>query len=134
MEHPGIAFGEDGEYVSVWVGTFGSQEAVDAYTAEQYDRDGEPISPFAADIGLTFYDHDFIEVHHEPGLSALGRAALARHSYGETFADAAAAHLPPGEAFDTLFLLYGYDHARYPQAERSPHKVRFVGTYPYQQE
>src|SRR5262245_48363957 len=85
MEHPEIAFGEDGEFVSVWVGQFASEEAVDAYTAEQYDedRDDEPISPFAADIGLKFYDHDFMEVHFELGLSGKAAGAFAQHSYGD---------------------------------------------------
>jgi hypothetical protein len=135
MDHPEITFGEDGPIVSIWVGTFGSQEAVDAYTAEQYDedREGEPISPFAGDVGLKSYDHDFMEVHHEPGLSGWGVATFAQHSNGESFAKkawAAARQQRIGE-FDTVFMLYGYDHVRYPQATRHPRRVRFVGTFPY---
>ena len=134
MDHPKIAFGEDGDFVSVWIGMFGSPEAVDGYTAEQYDRDDEPINAFAADIGLRSYNHDVAEVCHQSDLCRLGRAALARHSYGESFADAAAADLGRDELFDRLLLLYGYEHTRYPQARRSPRRVRFVGSYPYRRE
>jgi hypothetical protein len=139
MEHPEITFNEDGEVVSIWVGSFGRQEAVDAYTAEQYDedREDEPLSEFAADIGLKRYDHDFIEVHFEEKLSQKGEAAFAaHHSYGESFAAAASAAIKEsvGEEFDTMLLLYGYDHRRYPQARKLPQRVRFVSTFPYRVE
>jgi len=135
MDHPEITFSEDGDFVSVWVGMVGTKNAVDAYIEEQYDddRDDDPISAFAADIGLKFYDHDFLEVHHEPGLSDGGASAFAKHSAGESFADIAwaAAGQRDVQTFDTVFLLYGYDHMRYPQAHRQPEKVKFLGTFAY---
>jgi hypothetical protein len=116
---------------------FGSQEAVDAYIVEQYDeeREHEPISPFAADVGLKFYDHDFIETHHEKSLSSKGTGAFTRHSYGDSFAAAAWAAVGHQNLadFDTVFLLYGYDHLRHPQATRKPRRVGFVGTFPYRE-
>jgi hypothetical protein len=133
MDHPEIAFGEDGDVVSVWVGTFGDQKTVDTYTEEQYDSDDEPISKFGSDIGLEFYDHDFMEVEHYRGLSGLGVSAFSRHSYGESFGEAAwQSAVGQGLGiFDTVFMLYGYDHVRDPQADRKPKRVRFVGTFPY---
>jgi len=133
MDHPELAFGEDGDVVSVWVETFGSRDAVDAYTQEQYDRDDDPISQLASDIGLKFYDHDFLEVEHAPGISRQGVSAFARHSYGQSFGEAASAAAVHGGVveFDTVFMLFGYDHARYPQAARQPTRVRFVGTFPF---
>jgi hypothetical protein len=134
VDHPELAFGEDGDVVSVWVGEFGDQDAVDSYTEEQYDedREDEPISKFGEDIGLKFYDHDFMEVEHYCGLSELGVSAFARHSYGESFGKVAwQAALSRGlREFDTVFMLYGYDHVRYPQANRTPERVKFVGTFP----
>lgn len=135
MEHPETTFGEDGQLVSVFVGEFFSQAAVDAYLLEQYEDDDQPISPFAADIGLRFYDHDFIESHHEKSLANKEVRAFASHSYGESFS------LDVWQAverlwlkqFDTVFLLYGYAHARYPQAQRQPKLVYFVGTFPYRE-
>lgn len=116
---------------------FGVQDAVEAYIIEQYDddRDDEPISPFAADIGLKHYDHDFFETHHEAGLSNKESAAFVGHSYGESFAAEAwaAAEHQNLEEFDTVLLLYGYNHLRYPQATRPPQRVRFVGTFQYRE-
>jgi hypothetical protein len=42
------------------------QHALDSHSEEQYveEREDEPISKFGADIGLTFYDHDFMEIEH----------------------------------------------------------------------
>jgi len=138
MERLGYAFGEDGHFVSVWVGEFGSEEAVAAYTLEQYDdvRDDEPLSPFAADIGLRFYNHDFFEVGYLQGLSAKGAGAFALHSNGKSFAaKACGAFEQTGVgSFDTVFLLYGYDHQRMPQAAQRSQRVTFIGTFPYQQE
>jgi hypothetical protein len=135
MEHPEITFGEDGRVVSVWVGQFGGQESVDEYLVEQYDedRDDEPISPFATDIGLRFYDHDLIETHHEKGLSGKEVGVFANHSYGRSFAALAWEALKRLQVidFDTMFFLYGYAHARYPQAQRQSQRVQFVGTFPY---
>jgi immunity protein 22 of polymorphic toxin system len=137
MEALGNTLGEEGPFVSVWVGLFGSREVVEAYTLEQYDDDvdHEPISPFAADVGLRFYDHDFFEVGHEPGLSARGAGAFTLHSYGASFAAKAwgAVERIGNDPFDTVFLLYGYDHHRSPQAARRPRRVTFVGTFPYQE-
>jgi hypothetical protein len=131
----GVAFGEDGLFVSVWVGTLGSKEAVEAYTLEQYedDREHDPISPFAADIGLRFYDHDFFEVNHASGLSDQGTGAFSVHSYGTSFAAKAWEVVKQIgiDSFDTVFLLYGYNHQRTPQAVRRPKRVNFVGTFPY---
>lgn len=123
----------NGDVVSVWVGVFNDQASVDLYTEEQYDADDQPISKFGADIGLEFYDHDFMEVEHYQGLSETGVSSFARHSYGESFGEAAwqTATYRGLREFDTVFMLYGYDHVRYPQANRTPERVRFVGTFPF---
>jgi hypothetical protein len=132
-EQPPYAFGDEGDIVSVWVGNFGSEAAVDAYIEEQYGDDDRPISPFAEDIGLGFYDHDFFEVNHEAGLSARGIGAFAGHSYGESFAGTVCAVAQDAglTEFDTTFLLYGYDHQKRAPSLPTPQRVRFVGTFPY---
>lgn len=138
LDRPDITFGEDGKYVSVWVGSFGSQQAVDEYLAEQYDddREDEPISPFAADIGLKSYDHDFVETKFQKDLSKNGDGAFSGHSYGGSFAEEAweAQKCLGLGHFDAVFLLYGYAHTRYPQAKQRPERVVFVGTFEYKDE
>jgi hypothetical protein len=46
----------------VWVGRFKSQKELDAYLEEAFDEDDDdaPISRFAADQGVGFYDHDLV--------------------------------------------------------------------------
>jgi hypothetical protein len=138
MDHPEITFNEDGNIVSIWVGSFGTQAAVDVYVAEQYDedRENESLSEFAGDIGLKHYDHDFIEVRFQPELSRDGPTVFARHSYGESFAPTAWGTVERMRIgpFDTVLLLYGYEHVGYPQAAKQPRRVRFVGTFPYVRE
>lgn len=46
----------------IWVGQFASSKALDKYMEEDEDLDDEddPISPFAADQKVAFYDHDLV--------------------------------------------------------------------------
>ncbi|MFL6261706.1 MAG: immunity 22 family protein [Thermoanaerobaculia bacterium] len=128
-------FNEEGQIVSVWLGRLGSQDALDAFLAEQYDdeQDDEPVSAFAAEIGLSFYDHDFFESSFHQRIDSA--SAFDGHSYAESFKQAAwqvGSQLRDG-VYDTLLLLYGYDHeGRQPQLRASAH-LAFVGTFPYQE-
>lgn len=47
--------------VSVWVGKVASDAELRAYLAEQYEDDNAPVSKFATDCGLNWYDHDFVD-------------------------------------------------------------------------
>jgi hypothetical protein len=135
MDQSDTASGDDESFVSIWVGSFGSRTAVDAYTQEQYadDREDGPISPFGGDIGLTSYDHDSAEVNFEPALSDKGETAFSGHSYGDQFGSSAWAEAEKRQVgpFDTTLVLYGYNHSRHPQADRQPQQVRFVGAFRY---
>ena len=53
----------------VWVGRFKSQKALDAYMEEVLDEgdDDAPISRFAADQGVGFYDHDLVYAEFQKG-------------------------------------------------------------------
>ena len=70
---------DEWDVVDLWVCLFPSADAVEASFAERYDQeDGVPISAFAADMGVWFYDHDFVyrEFHEPPARmleEALGR-------------------------------------------------------------
>ncbi len=46
----------------IWVARFKSQKALDKYMDEAFDEedDDAPISRFAADQGVGFYDHDLV--------------------------------------------------------------------------
>ena len=127
------------EVVDLWVGRFGSAEAADAYFEETYGDDEDeqgrvierPISPFAADMGETFYDHDFVEREfHDPPATDLA-AALARHSFSASYvAHAVAAAGPdPPTPFDLVLLVFGREIERPVSVEARTHSLAYVGRF-----
>ena len=74
-------------FVSVWVGRLQSEGDLRAYLHEQYQDDDAPLSEFASDWGLGWYDHDFVESRFtdEVGLANL----LQPFSYADSFVEAA---------------------------------------------
>jgi hypothetical protein len=133
-DHPEITFNEDGEVVSIWTASFSSQAALDEFLcpfdSDSPETDEEPISAFAVDVGLSSYDEDFLESRLLETESDLA-TALAAASHSSSFAQAAGRSASAAQPFNTIILLYGYAHARYPQAAHRSEKVTFVGTFPY---
>ena len=129
-----MTFHEDGDVVSVWVGSFESRADLEAYLHPFYspgpDTDDLPLSAFAADVGLPWYDEDFLEA--DCCLAPIGdlAAALEGFSYSSSFAAAVAAAVSCAAPFNTFLLLYGYNHSSC-GATPHPTRVRFLGTFPY---
>ena len=71
-----------------WVGFCSSQERLASYLHEDYDRadDDQPISEFAADQVLTWYDHDFLEVNFCDSANSIAEL-VAGCSYHEQYAE-----------------------------------------------
>ena len=78
------------ERVTIWVGTFASDARREAYMHEEYGDDDVPISEFARDQGVRFYDHDFVESSVRPITLDL-RVLFAGHSFSRSYFDAAEA-------------------------------------------
>jgi hypothetical protein len=137
VEPPEITFNDDGDFVSIWVGSFGTEAAAEAFVEPDYSEREEdaPLSAFAVDIGLKCYEDDFRELNFEVGLSGKEAGAFSVHSYGESFAAAAwqAVRLRGIGEFDMVVMLYGYNHAIYPQMAKQPAQVSYVGTFPFVQ-
>jgi hypothetical protein len=98
--------------VDIWIGTFASEAAFEGYLHETYgDEDDTPMSKFAADMGQTFYDHDFLEAaYHDEPSTELG-PLLADHSFARSYSpDAVAAfhRLAPG-MINTVILIWGQE-------------------------
>jgi len=129
-----MTFHEDGDVVSIWVGSFESRSDLDAYLHPFYspgpDTDDLPLSAFAADVGLPWYDEDFLEA--DRFLTPIGdlAAELEGFSYSSSFAAAVATAVHGAAPFNTFVLLYGYDHSCC-AGPPNPTRVRFLGTYPY---
>lgn len=137
MEHPEITFNEDGDVISLWVGRFQTEQELDSYVKPFYSTEPEtddlPISAFAEDIGLSSYDEDFLESAFDPSWAQNPEKMFEGCSYFESYEEAALEALQriaPGPV-DSLILLLGYDHARYPQFEKRPTRVVFLGTFAF---
>lgn len=95
--------------VDIWFGRFPSEGSVDAYFAEQYLEDDQPVSEFARDQGESFIDHDLMErSYRSPPVNDL-RQALQEHSFAASYIERAVAAFSCRSvaAFDTLVLVWG---------------------------
>lgn len=87
------------EDAHVWVARFDSSDRFDAYFEERHyddDRDGRPLSHFAAGQGETWYDHDWIEYNLSdeqlPGpFEAQTKALFSTFSHTSSYLDAVVA-------------------------------------------
>ncbi len=120
------------DIVDLWVGTFASKRALNAYLKETHDEDNEdaPISPFARDLGQSFYDHDFMEVGFRTSTKTLEKLCEG-HSFVENFLpQAAAAYQKAGlSQANTLIMVFGkeIDH---PQTIRGEgFELHYLGQY-----
>lgn len=136
-EYPEITFNEDGNVVSIWAGSFLAEQELDAYVEAFYstepETDDRPISAFAEDIGLSSYDEDFLEASFEPSHAGNPEKMFEGFSYSTSYwvaAVEAMRRIAPGP-MDSLILLFGYDHARYPQVAKQPARVIFLGSFAY---
>ena len=119
--------------VSLWVGQFGSREAVEEYVSlRQEDTDGEPVSNIADELGLSAVDiHECLEVRYEPGLWQKGEAAFAGFSWGRLFGPGAIqlASRLGAVPFDTALLVVGYNYLAHAEEGEQCGRVRFIGTF-----
>src|SRR5205809_1129756 len=102
---------EEFETVDIWLGLFPSQDRLDKYFDEQYsdDDDETPISEFARDQGVWFYDHDLVErSFHENGENELG-LLIGRHSFSASFIESVLASFQTSRPFryNAAVLVWG---------------------------
>lgn len=131
------ALQEQNGRVSVWLGHFDSETEWEAYLAEQYEDELQPMNAFAADFGLGFYyDHDMQEAcfnSHDLPVAEL----LEDNSYAKSFLNAvveAAREAEIATANVSLLLYNGVYQPAAPEAgDDSSHRnrLRFVGVFPY---
>jgi Immunity protein 22 len=122
----------DFDTVDVWIGVFGTSEAIDAYLAETYSDDDDelPISIFAAEQRQWFYDHDFLEVAPVPPGESFA-ATLRRLSFAASYVDAVSgawdrAGRPEGDA---IVLAFG-GAIRAPKSTTSAHcRMIYLGRF-----
>ncbi|MCZ8518479.1 MULTISPECIES: immunity 22 family protein [Paenibacillus] len=98
---------KDEARVSLWLGTFSSEEAAGQYVEGSYTEDGEYApSSFEQDFAFR-YDPDFIELNYKEAPEAALEVLLAGHSYDDEILPAfRELPGPSGEAYNTVILVY----------------------------
>ena len=123
----------EGEVVDLWLGRCPSAEAVDRYFQETYSDDDieTPISEFAADMGLIFYDHDLMERGFRDTPTASVAEALAGHSFSSSYVLAAADVLTAKQLpmFNVVVLVWGCEIERPRSVARPPLFLDYVGRF-----
>jgi hypothetical protein len=120
--------------VDVWLCRFASAEAADAYFEETYeeDDDGRPISPFAADMGERFYDHDFVERgdFHDPPINDVA-GAVARHSFSSSYLAAVveAFRAKPVAPFNMVLLVWNREIERPVSVAQPGRTLHYLGRF-----
>ena len=121
------------EIVDIWVGYFPSAEAVEAYFKETYDEgDDNPISQFAADMGESFYDHDFMERHFYDEAVTDFSEAIGHHSFSASYGTAAANafNADPLLPFNVVLLVWNREIQSPVSVFRKPDAIlHYVGRF-----
>lgn len=118
--------------IDIWVGSFSSESALKNYLLEtDSDDDTAPISQLASDMGVHFYDHDFIErSFHEP-LSVDLSSRLASHSFSASYVGAATAafELASCPDFNTLLLVWNKQFDPPHSVDGADYRLRYLGRF-----
>lgn len=121
--------------VSIWIGSFPTEEAFDTYIDWIYNEDGESTNQFAADSGIYWFDHDFQEASFYANGLGTPTDALKGNSYESSFFSEAKPLLQrkitPTDNAILLLYDYTYSYSMAEVAERSGCKLKYVGTFPY---
>lgn len=122
---------DEANAVSVWVAKRISQTNFDEYLAEDYSDDDRPISRFAEDLGVSFYDHDFMNATKLEKPLFIAELILIL-SYGETVAieadEAATRKQLTEERFNAVVALYDQ---RFEGIWPYDSPLTFLGTFTY---
>jgi WD40 repeat protein len=118
--------------VAIWIGTIPKKAQFNAYLKETYgDEDDEsPISAFCADMGDSFYDHDF--VFGEWGAKSVSvEKLLSPWRQSHTFLQSALKLAQKARITDGNTVMIAYDHELKPAKWPAKSPVRFLGNLPY---
>jgi len=117
--------------VSVWLGKLDSSEQLDEYLHERYDND-RPISRFAHDLGVGFYDHDLLETGFDAKAGTLHRSLLP-HSWSWSYIDdvVAAARQVGLLDVNTWILFFGIAYEASANGRFAGGRLSFLGVFDY---
>jgi hypothetical protein len=120
--------------VSVWIGTFPSVEAAEAYFGIP-DEIGVYLPPerFAEDLGMADLPAECLEVNFEQVPPRPLRQLLQDATFSATFIDqaVAAASQQGIQSAQGIALLYDFDYEAAPDWQRTVGPLQFIGSFPF---
>src|SRR5262249_29916985 len=113
-----------------WVGNF-PEEIAGNYFVENRSEDDAPISAFARDQGVTYYDHDFLE--YGWGKADTIQGLVARYSYSDQWAEELARRVAAaGLTGVNFFVFITQDEIEQPRSvRRDGYWLQYMGTIEY---
>jgi len=120
----------DTETCHFWVGNF-PEEIAGNYFVEDRSEDDAPISAFARDQGVTYYDHDFLE--YGWGNADTIQGLVAGYSYSDQWAEELARRVAAvGLTGVNFFVFITQDEIEQPQSvRRDGYWLQYMGTIEY---
>ena len=116
----GIGDTKGQERVSLWTGTFASEEELEKYTAMVYTSD-EAQSVFMSDFDITYYDEDFAEAIYDPEQSPIRNLSYVESFLGDI------SGIPSDH--NSVIAVYNLD---YPGTIRQRGSVTFLGSFSFE--
>lgn len=120
--------------LAVWLADFSTAEQFSAYLEERYDERnvGSPLSAFAAESGIAWYDHDFLEADYRQPPLAIAEL-LKPFSYAESFVQAVVERATTAEIAraHAAILLYDFEYAPAGGLVPANSTVSFLGNFSY---
>lgn len=118
------------DIVSLWLGNFEDEEALEAYLEIDDEDDDDAISQFEEDFALDYYDEDCREISwHESKEKSL-ETLLGDHSYSDQILAKIKAKIKP---YNSVILLYNYDFdEEIKKAHGKKYKIEYIGKAEYE--
>jgi WD40 repeat protein len=122
--------------LAIWVGTIPKKSQFNAYMKETYVEDDyeTPISPFCADMGSSFYDHDFVYGEWHGAKPRPVEKLLEGWAHLHTFLEGALKLAKKARVSEGNTIMIAYGHELTPQRWPAKAPVRFLGNLPYSKE
>jgi len=134
MRYGGPHFEAEG-FVSIWIGTFPSEEIRAEQLCERYgeEYEDEPLALWMGEFGFGWFDHDFMDTNgHGMAVGPL-RELIESCSYAASFVNEAMKIAAQQGISETQFVMLLYDFRYDPSVTgitRGKY-LQFLGAFPY---
>lgn len=115
--------------VSLWIGKFISEEALDQYLEFDYSGEDETVRPpFCDDFEIDYFDEDFREAYVLEEVSSRISVLLSGCSYDESLITQFQIQEELEEAMNTVILLFNYKyHSKIREVTHEDYYLKYIG-------